>query len=301
MTENIDFFEDELRNFEDIARYIKPSSGDIPELQGIDIYGDTIPLNGIVGGDHIIYVDFKKRYDLDKRILDSIVINRKDVVERLKQNKTKAGILIADVSGHKITDALLAAMLHQSFLTGVMYELKQNGQVTTELFENINSRFYSSSSFSKFITMIYGEISKNGMFRFTNAGHPNPAVFSNKYDKLMEVSQKRVIHFPPIGTLPSREDLDFRKNLSRVGYKKKYSINEINLMGAGDILLLYTDGLSEHNINIEDFYFPKKLEIILKKVKKHNAKDIFNQITDDMLKFNKFSDDVSIVVIKKNL
>ena len=72
-------------------------------------------------------------------------------------------------------------------------------------------------------------------------------------------------------------------------------------MGAGDILLLYTDGLSEHNINIEDFYFPKKLEIILKKVKKHNAKDIFNQITDDMLKFNKFSDDVSIVVIKKNL
>jgi tetraacyldisaccharide-1-P 4'-kinase len=52
---------------------------------------------------------------------------------------------------------------------------------------------------------------------------------------------------------------------------------------------------------MEDFYFPQKLEIILKKVKKHNAKDIFNQIIDDMLKFNKFSDDVSIVVIKKNM
>jgi len=301
MTDNIDFFEDELKNFEDIARYIKPSSGEIPELKGIDIYGDTIPLNGIVGGDHIIYVDFKKRYDLDKRILDSIVINRADVAEKLKQNKTKAGIVIADVSGHKITDALLAAMMHQAFLTGVMYELKQNGQVTTELFENINSRFYSSSSFSKFITMIYGEISENGMFKFINAGHPDPAVFSNKYDKLMEVSKKRVIHFPPIGTLPSREDIDFRKNLTNVGYKKKYSINEINLMGAGDILLLYTDGLSEHDTKMEDLYFPEKLEIILKKVKKHNAKDIFNQITDDMLKFNRFSDDVSIVVIKKNI
>ena len=40
----------------------------IPELKGIDIYGETIPLDGLIGGDHIIYVDFKKRYDLEARI-----------------------------------------------------------------------------------------------------------------------------------------------------------------------------------------------------------------------------------------
>ena len=58
----------ELNNFQDIARYVTPLPGEIPSLDGVDIYGETIPLNGIVGGDHIVYVDFKKRYDLDARI-----------------------------------------------------------------------------------------------------------------------------------------------------------------------------------------------------------------------------------------
>ena len=39
----------ELDNFQDIARYVKPLPGEIPALDGIDIYGETIPLNGIVG------------------------------------------------------------------------------------------------------------------------------------------------------------------------------------------------------------------------------------------------------------
>jgi hypothetical protein len=54
----------ELRNFEDIARGIMPRPGSVPSLAGIDVSGQILPLNGIAGGDHLIYVDFKKRYDL---------------------------------------------------------------------------------------------------------------------------------------------------------------------------------------------------------------------------------------------
>ena len=57
-----------LDNFQDIAKWFKPTSGDAPHLKGLDIYGDSMPLNGIVGGDYIIYVDFKKRYDFEARI-----------------------------------------------------------------------------------------------------------------------------------------------------------------------------------------------------------------------------------------
>ena len=53
----------ELKNFEEIAVAIKPRPGSIPSLDGIDVYGEIIPLNGIVGGDHLIYMDFKKRFD----------------------------------------------------------------------------------------------------------------------------------------------------------------------------------------------------------------------------------------------
>ena len=53
----------ELENFQDIARHIRPDAGEIPQLAGLDIYGETMPLNGVIGGDHIVFVDFDRRYE----------------------------------------------------------------------------------------------------------------------------------------------------------------------------------------------------------------------------------------------
>src|SRR6185436_6702558 len=103
----------ELANFEEIAKYLIPQPGDLPRLQGIDIYGGTIPLNGVVGGDHLIYVDFKQRFDLEARIQQASASGKPDVVANLKRCQQTAGIALLDVSGHRITDALIAAMLHQ--------------------------------------------------------------------------------------------------------------------------------------------------------------------------------------------
>ena len=151
----------ELNNFENIARYLMPQPGDLPRLRGMDIHGGTIPLNGLVGGDHIIYVDFKQRFDLDARIQLGMEHGKRDLVENLKRCHTMAGIAVLDVSGHLMTDALVAAMLHQAFLLGSIYELDMFGQVTSRLFENLNTRFYNSTGASKFASLIYGEISED--------------------------------------------------------------------------------------------------------------------------------------------
>lgn len=296
---NLDFLLNELKNFQEIARHIKPSSGEIPEVPGIEIYGEAIPFNGIVGGDHIIYVDFDRRYDLDRRIRVAQSHNQPGIVEKLQLNKRRAGILLADAAGHNITDALMSAMLHQAFLTGVQYELKRYGEVTTGLFEVLNTRFFNSSSLTKFITLIYGEIWDNGDFRFVNAGHPPPVVFSNKYDKLIKVCKQQIINFPPIGTLPPGDDIDAGRFFSRLGYKKKYSINKISLMGSGDILLLYTDGFSEHSTDTDVGYFPDRVGETLKRIKHYSARDIFFRLKDDLLSFAQPADDITFVIIKK--
>jgi serine phosphatase RsbU (regulator of sigma subunit) len=294
----LDQLKHEMENFEDIAEKLKPSSGEIPRLNGIDIFGGVIPFNGVAGGDHIIYVDFTRRYDLDERIREAQT-HRPDIVEKLYLNKYRAGILLADAAGHNITDALLVAMLHQAFLTGVQYELKHNGEVTTDLFEILNTRFFNSASISKFITVIYGEISDTGKFRFISAGHPLPVVFSYKYDRLVKVCFDRVFRFPPIGTLPSRDDIDCDRNFSRLGYKKRYSVHEINLMGMNDILLLYTDGFSEHGGIKPDGYFPGHVEEILKNIKSADAKEIYKTLKEDLLNYAPPEDDISFVVIKR--
>src|SRR5713226_1302651 len=104
----------ELANFEEIAKYLIPQPGDLPRLKGIDIYGGTMALNGVVGGDHLIYVDFKQRFDLEARIAHAVEAGRPEVVENLRRCQKMAGIVLIDVSGHRVTDALVTAMIHQA-------------------------------------------------------------------------------------------------------------------------------------------------------------------------------------------
>lgn len=296
--ESLEQLTNELKNFQDIVKYIMPQPGEIPTINGIDVYGSVIPINGVIGGDHIIYVDFKKRYDLQARIMHSMAEGRPDIVENLERCKKMAGIVVLDVSGHHATDALLAAMLHQAFLLGSLYELDMFGNITKRLFENLNSRFYSSSSLNKFVTMIYGEISEDATFRFLSAAHPPPVVFSNQHDRFMEVSEELCTSFPPIGTLPSHDVIDRSRTQSILGFKERYQLNEWSLMGAGDILLLYTDGLLEHARRNEQ-YFPGRLEQRIRAVKHQTSRDIFEAIQADLLDFAQPSDDISIVVIKR--
>jgi serine phosphatase RsbU (regulator of sigma subunit) len=288
----------ELKNFQEIAHYIMPLPGEIPALQGIDVYGNTLALNGVIGGDHIIYVDFKKRYDLTARIKQAEAAGRPEIVANLERCKSKAGIAVMDVSGHQATDALLAAMLHQAFLLGSLYELDMSGNITRRLFENLNQRFYHSSSRYKFITMIYGEISEDSTFRFLSAAHPPPVVFSNHHERFMEVSQDLCTSFPPIGTLPSKDVIDRSTAHSTLGFKERYRLNQWTLMGAGDILLLYTDGLLEHARGNEP-YFPDHLEQAVRDVRHESARNIFETIKRSVLDFAAPVDDVSIVVIKR--
>ena len=298
--QSLDRLTGELRNFQEIARHIKPPSGEIPELKGMDIYGDTIPLEGQIGGDHIIYVDFKRRFNLEGRIEKAEREGRRNVACNLRRCQRMAGIALVDVSGHQITDAMLAGMLHQAFLLGAIYELDQFGTVTEKLFENLNTRFYNSSSVSKFLTMIYGEISEDETFKFLSAAHPMPIVFSNTQDRIMDISDDLFVNFPPIGTLPSHEDIDRRGIQSVLGYKEEYRINEWTLKGSGDILLLYTDGLLDHRRGDDD-YFPVRLEGVLRRTKGLHAQGIFKAIREDLLNFGRPLDDVSIVVIKRTL
>jgi serine phosphatase RsbU (regulator of sigma subunit) len=289
----------EILNFQNIARNIKPDPGEIPVIEGLDIYGETISLLGDVSGDHIIYVDFSKRFDLDKRIARAKVTDKIEISNKLQGLNKKAGILLSDVSGHSITDNLLNAMLHQAFLVGSSYELTMYGEITTDLFETINQRFYQSSGIDKFITMLYGEIQNNGEFRFISAGHPLPLVFSNEFNRIVNIDNLNFINYPPIGTLPSETDIDGKFSKALLGYKKKYSLNTLNVMGKGDILILFTDGFSEQ-MSGDLNYINDRLEHQLVLFKNLSSKDIFNKIKDDYYNYyNTPEDDATMILIKK--
>ena len=287
----------ELENFQDIAQQLVPLPGEVPTLEGFDIWGGSLQVSGSVGGDHITYIDFKTRFDLKARIERARAEGRLDVVRNLEHCEHKGGVALIDVAGHRMTDALLAAMLHQAFLLGAIYELDRYGQITRRLFENLNTRFYQSSGTNKFVSLIYGEISDDAKFRFLSAGQPYPSVFSSANDRFMEVSPHLCLSFPPLGMLPSFNVIDRSTTPSLLGFKERYEMNEWTLMGRGDILLMHTDGLTEHE-GPDGLYFPKVLEKKLREVKQLSARQIYDAIKADLIAFAEPTDDASVVVIK---
>ncbi|MGB6001137.1 MAG: PP2C family protein-serine/threonine phosphatase [Thermoanaerobaculia bacterium] len=293
------YLADELENFKAAAKVLKPSPGELSSIAGIDIHGASIPLKDSVGGDHIIYVDFDRRYNMARRIEEAENEGKDDVAERLRESRRRVGILVADVSGHQVTDALIAAMLHQAFLLGAYYELDRFGEITTGLFEHLNTRFFNSLSFKKYITLIYGEVSSTGMFRFLSAGGPPPLVFSAEYDRFVTLSSDRLVSFTPLGIMPSEDDVDIAKNMGPIGYKPRYTVNEVNLLGAGDILVLYTDGLSEHALGEERPFVPDELEATIRSNKHRSAQDIYEALSDRVQSFAPIEDDMTVVIIKK--
>jgi serine phosphatase RsbU (regulator of sigma subunit) len=289
----------EIENFVETFRLVGPESRSV-KIGGIDICGDSIFLNGAVGGDHLIFLDFDRRYDLDRRIQLAGGENRSQVARRLAANRDRIGVLVADVAGHQVTDALVAAMLHQAFLTGVLYELDQFGEVTTRIFENLNTRFCRSLSLRKFVTLTYGEISRSGTFRFLLAGSPKPLVFSAEFDCIVTIAEDRLVGVFPLGMFPSEDDVDIARNLGALHYKPRYAVNEVNLMGPGDIMLLMTDGLADHERGTESFV-PSRLEQVLREVKGASATEIFCAITDSAISFAPTTDDLTLVVVKRTL
>jgi serine phosphatase RsbU (regulator of sigma subunit) len=74
-------------------------------------------------------------------------------------------------------------------------------------------------------------------------------------------------------------------------------MNEWTLMGRGDILLMHTDGLTEHE-GPNGRYFPAALEQKLREVKHLTAHQIYDAINEDLVAFADPIDDASVVVIK---
>lgn len=305
-------------------RPIKPSPGEVPRLDEIEVAGITLPRADGVGGDHIIYIDFNRRYNLDalqrekedwwqkeagrtdlareeRAGLDAFLAHRRDQWrQRLETNRRKAGVLVADVRGHDISDAFVVGMLHQAFLTGALYELKIFGEITPNLFEIINTRFFNSSSIGDFLTMIYGEIYADGTFRFISAGHPPPIIFSRLYGRFMDIPQSAIRTYPPIGLMPRREEVDIQAAASPLGFKDGYRISELRLMAPGDLLLLYTDGLTDLSDAQGKAIFPAAFTDMLKAMPDATADTIAVALREWIRRESGTQqDDISFVVIRR--
>ena len=290
----------EIEHFQNLAGLTLPRQDSFPQLPGIDYYVRSQPLQGKVSGDLAITINFHE-HNLAKKIERALEQNNQQLAAALSKNLDRFGILIADVAGHRITDSTMGVYLYAAFKMGIGYELEQHGEITPRLFEKLNTRLYNIVSHSTmasppFVTMIYGEVANDGRVRDLLAGHPPPLVFSNENNRLEKLDGKYTAASTFLGVLPSRYHHDIEHFEPTFGTKDHYAVNEIALLGQGDIMLLYTDGLTEQKKGAMNFA-GTGLEPLLQEVKAEKAKTIYQAIMKELRRHS--DDDVTIAVIKK--
>ncbi len=186
--------------------------------------------------------------------------------------------LIADVAGKGVP----AALLMSATAAAVQLEASEKRDML-EVVDRLNNGIYSVSEGNRYVTLLLADIdARSHSLRYVNCGH-NPALLLQA--KTHDVVPMNSSCFP-VGMFDS------------VGCE----INRADL-AAGDILVLYTDGITEaENPQGEEFGM-ERLSALIQSSSMLSADELMNHILETAADFCRevgFNDDATILVVKCN-
>ena len=189
------------------------------------------------------------------------------------------GVAIGDVAGKGIAAALMMASL-QASLRGEATRAPENLAVAIT---NINRLVYDSSASNRYATFFYGQYDPaTGRFDYVNAGHNAPMLF-RRNQGLYEV-----IRLDVGGTV--------------IGLIKSfpYQQGEVTMI-PGDILVAFTDGISEAMNNSDDEWGEGALIQSVERCSGLPAQEVLDRVFKDCDQFvagAKQHDDMTLLVLR---
>ena len=207
-------------------------------------------------------------------------------------NDTLNGITLFDVSGHGLS-ASLVTMLSKNIISRVFQTGFKRRERVDLLLNKINNLILSEKGdIENYMTGIlcrFDDSDNSGKcnVELGNAGHPYPLKYSVSDNEVFEMkSNDGKPHYGAIGM--NGIDVSFgRSNF---------------IMSIGDILVLYTDGLTEASNSKQEQF---GLEAVKKILKVHHAKtpsEIIGLIMEELdlfTEFRGFEDDLTLIVAKR--
>ena len=200
-----------------------------------------------------------------------------DFYDYYQLDEDNIGFVIGDVSGKGVPATLI--------MVKTMYLIKNHSEFNDnleELYENVNNILSSRNDEELFVTSWYGKLNlKTGKLSFVNAGHNQPLICKNNEFDYYEIESNFVL-----GVI---EDFPYEEE-------------EITL-NPGDMVFLYTDGITEANNDYKGFYGEDRLKEILNKHKDESPDKIIETVKNDIYNFCQSEeqfDDMTMLVIKYN-
>lgn len=199
------------------------------------------------------------------------------VLERtVESGRREWVVMVADVSGKGVGASLLTASLEALTADPV-----ESGQPPEEIFARLARRLYDRTPPEKFATAFMAVVDAGaGRVQYANAGH-NPGLLVRADGTTEELGTTGL----PLGVLPMAT----------------YQSQEVEL-AAGDLLVLYTDGITEaENPDDEEFGF-ERLTAVCVQHRASTLEEVLEALGNELSAFADgipFADDRTLVLIKR--
>ena len=206
-----------------------------------------------------------------------------DYYDFVEVDKDTLGIVVADVSGKGVPGSLVMTMIRTALRTEA-----RGIKDAAEVLARVNEFVVNDMKRGMFVTLFYVIIdSKKRRLNYASAGHNPMILFRTSRNKSYYLNP----HGFPIGiSLPD-------KNLFRNTIESDtLSLNE------GDILLIYTDGITEAMNSRRHLYGEERFLNVIREHGHLSADDFVSKLHEDILSFTEGtpqSDDITLVAIKE--
>ena len=235
----------------------------LPKVDGVEMAAHCRPAHA-VGGDYYDLIDIR-----DRSLAET----------EPAQGCNRLGIAIGDISGKGMSAALLMASLHASLRGQV---LSGTGDLGNKM-ANVNRLLYDASESNRYATFFYAELDcASRTLHYVNGGHNSPAILRRE-GGAWQVS--RLGDGGPVMGL-----------LAGAIYKEQ----TVHLL-PGDILLAFTDGISEAMNHAEDEWGEDRMIAEAQAHAELNAEELLEQLfraADAFAAGAPQHDDMTLVVLR---
>lgn len=215
-----------------------------------------------------------------------------DFYDYYNYNDILNGISLFDVSGHGLS-ASLVTMLSKNIISRVFQTGFRRKEAIDSVLTKINNMIlYEKGDIDNYMTGIlcrFEDTNENGKcnVELGNAGHPYPLKYSLRDNEVYELKGN-----------------DGKQHYGAIGMR---GINvsfarSIFSMSTGDILVLYTDGITEASNSKQVQFGVERIKNILKNNHARPTSEIIGLIIDKLEEFTEyrqFDDDITLIIAKR--
>jgi len=206
-----------------------------------------------------------------------------DYFDFIEVDKDTLGIVVADVSGKGVPGSLIMTMIRTALRTEA-----RSIRSASEVLTRVNDFVVNDMKKGMFVTLFYVIVdSKRRRINYASAGH-NPMILYRKNTEKTYYLNPRGF---PIGISLPDPDL----------FKKSIESDTIQ-MAEDDILIIYTDGITEAMNNRRELFSEERLQKVIQQHGDMGASEFIEELKEEIHTFTEGfeqNDDITLVAIKE--